>query len=128
MLSREGERAAVDVDPGHDRPRTLDEIVRELALAAADVEHALPRPDALDEELVVAGQPVLRVDAAVEIDREEVDPAVQVAVELQQTPERDSGGLPRDRRDPEPEERPDRRSAARLCRTGSSRRRARLVT
>ena len=70
-------------------PRARDEVVRELALAAADVEHALPGLDALDEELVVADQPVLRVDAAVEVDREEVDPVEQVAVEHQEAPERD---------------------------------------
>ena len=71
--AREVEVARVVVDADHVRAGARHEVVRELALAAADVEHALARRDALDEEVVVRGQPVLRVDAVVVLDRAAVE-------------------------------------------------------
>src|SRR5439155_19457749 len=82
------------------------EVVRQLALATADVEHALTLIDAVDEEVVVAGQPVLRMHALVVVDRAEVDPVIRIVVELQQLPHRALAiGLCSDRPEPEAEER-----------------------
>src|SRR5919202_1404569 len=86
-LARERERRALHVDSRHVCSRPHGEIVRELALAGADVEDALARPDALDEEVVVAREPVLGVDPAVVADRAAVDLALEVVVEREEPAE-----------------------------------------
>ena len=87
-LSRESEVAPAHVDGNDPRSRPRGEVERELALPATDVEHALPGPDAVDEEVVVGGEAVLGVDAAVVADRRAVDLALEVVVEREELPER----------------------------------------
>ena len=66
-----------------------------------------PSSDALDEEVVVPRQPMLRVHAAVVVDRAEVDSRVRIVVDLQQLAHRRSSiRLRANRAEPEPEERP----------------------
>ena len=66
--------------------RSHDEVVRQLALARPDVENALAGPHALDEEVVVARQAVLRMHAALVRDRRQVDLTVDVVVRDQELP------------------------------------------
>ena len=68
------------------RARPDDEVVRELALPGADVEHALAGSHPLDEEVVVAREAMLRVHAALVGDRREVELAVHVVVGDEQLP------------------------------------------
>ena len=75
-------RACVDRDDGC--AAALRDVVRELALATADIEHALALTNALDEEVVVLRQAVFCVDALVVLDRAEVDPEIRIVVHLQQ--------------------------------------------
>src|SRR6185437_1806481 len=73
--------------PGDLRP-CGDEVVRELTLAAADIEHPLAGPDTRTEERVVADQPMLGVDSVVEVDRQSVDPLAKVVVEREEASQR----------------------------------------
>ncbi len=66
----------------------LHEVVRELGLAAADVEHTLARVDVVYEEVVVRHQAVLDVDAAVVRDRRVVDAPVEVVVRADELAQR----------------------------------------
>ena len=72
--------AVVDADDRSARPG--HEVERQLALAAADVEHTLSRRHPLDEEVVVLRKPMLDVDAAVVGDRRAIDEPVRILVDL----------------------------------------------
>lgn len=67
----------------HRGARALGQVVRRLASVAADVENALT-PYSLHGALVAAGEPVLRVDAAVAVDRAPVDARHHVGGHLEQ--------------------------------------------
>src|SRR5581483_7619998 len=105
----EGESLGIDVEPGDLGAAAHDEVVGELAFSAADVQHALSRADTLDEEVVVAHEPVLGMDAAVELDREQVDPALQQVVEPIETEHGRAGLVAGRGGDPEAEERAEQR-------------------
>ena len=60
----------------------------ELTLARADVQDPLARAHAVDEEVVVAGQPVLHVDSAVVRNGRVIDEGVSAVVDLKQLPHR----------------------------------------
>ena len=66
------------------RTRALGDVVGQLALAAADVQHALASVDAVDEEVVILRKSMLRVHSSVVVDRAEVDSHVCVLVDLEQ--------------------------------------------
>src|SRR5205814_9732274 len=66
--SREVEILAAEIDSHDLRAAASGEIVCQLALAAADVEHTLARPHAFDEEIVVVRNSMLHVDAAAVVD------------------------------------------------------------
>ena len=100
--AREGEMVRVVVDPDDGRAGSLDEVVGELPLARADVEDALAGTNPLDEEVVVAGQPVLHVDAAVVGDRCLVERATGGLLQAQELAERATPvGIRCDDREPE---------------------------
>ena len=80
--SRELEHPWARIDRDDSCADPLGDVIRKLALAATDVEHALLRLDPLDEEVVVARQPMLCMDAFVVFDRAEVDPHVRILVDL----------------------------------------------
>ena len=105
--ARDTERPRADVDTDDRRAGPLGEIVGDAADAAADVEDALPRSEALDEELVIAREPVLGVDALAVLDCAAIHADVRVPVDLEQLAHRlPPVGLSPDRRWPEADERP----------------------
>src|SRR5438093_3647667 len=75
-------RARVDCDDARAGP--FRDVVGELTLPTADVEHALSSLNAVDEEVVVARQAMFRMDAFVVLDGAEVGRDVGVLVDLQQ--------------------------------------------
>ena len=98
------------VDSDDSRTGAFGDVVRELPFSAADIEHALARLDALDEEVVVTRKTMLRVHALVVGDRAEVDSEVCVFVDLQQFAHRLAlVGLSANRAEPEAEERTPQR-------------------
>ena len=104
--AREGERPLRAVDADHGGASPLGDVVRELALAGTDVENTLVRSDVLDEEVVVAGQPVLDVNAVVVIDRAPVHRVESVSVHVEQLAHRLSAiGLGAYGAEPQTEER-----------------------
>jgi len=106
-LACELEHPRARIDRGDVRARALCDVVRELALAAADVQHQLALLDAVDEEVVVAREPMLRVHSLVVIDRTEVDAHISVLVDLEELAHRlPVVALRADRTEPESEERP----------------------
>ena len=72
--------AGVVVDAEDARSPAHDEVVGEFALAGPDVEHELARPNALDEEVVVAGETMLRMHSSLVGDRGEVELPIHVVV------------------------------------------------
>ena len=82
-VRREFERPRRAIDGDHGRARALGHVVGQLALSAADVQHALAGLDALHEEVVVTGQPVLGVYPAVVVDGAAVDGVVRIRVDLE---------------------------------------------
>ena len=93
-LAREPEVVRTHVHADDPRAGPLCEVERQLALARADVEDTIAGLDALDEEVVIRGQPVLRVDAAVVADRRAVDLALEVVVEREELAQRVVGLTP----------------------------------
>ena len=104
-LARELQHPWARVDRDNDRTGTLCNVVRQLALAAPDIEHPFALPDAVDEEVVISGQAVLCVHAAVVVDRAQVHARVRIAVDLEQLAHRLAVVvLGANRAEPEPEE------------------------
>jgi hypothetical protein len=80
VVAGEGEVTGIVVDADDARVRPDDEVVGELALPGSDVQHTLTGPHTLDEEVVVARESVLGMNASVVRDRREIELPVHVVV------------------------------------------------
>jgi len=104
-LARELKHPRARVDREDCRTRSLGDVVGKLPFSATDIQDPFP-VDPIDEEIVIAREPMLRMDALVIDDRSEVDADIGILVGLEEAAHRPAAvRVNPECREPEPKER-----------------------